>query len=79
MRMTHAAIRRPANLSLDSSLMEQARRLDINLSRAAESGIAEAVRIEQARRWRVENAPALESSNAYVERSGLPLQRFRQF
>jgi antitoxin CcdA len=33
----------------------------------------------QQKRWLAENADALRSSNAYVERRGLPLARFRAF
>lgn len=71
--------RRAANLSIDASLMEEARQLKINLSRAAETGIAKAVREEKARRWQEENAEAIRSSNEYVEKYGLPLAKYRQF
>ena len=37
------ANRQPANLSIDSKLMKEAKGLDVNVSRAAEAGIAEAV------------------------------------
>lgn len=36
--------RRAANLTLDRDLLDEARALDINVSRAAEMGIARAVR-----------------------------------
>ncbi|MVA97041.1 post-segregation antitoxin CcdA [Nitratireductor sp. CAU 1489] len=71
--------RKSANLSLDAALVAEARALDINLSRAAEAGIGRAIAQERARRWRAENAPALESANAWVEAHGLPLDRYRQF
>lgn len=72
-------LRRPANLSLDSNLVSQARDLNINLSRAAEDGIERAVRSERERLWRIENAEAIEASNKYVEEHGLPLAKYRQF
>lgn len=71
--------RKPTNLSLDHALLDQARALDVNLSRAAEDGIRAQVRKAQAEQWQRENAEALASSNAHVEKQGLPLQRFRQF
>ncbi len=71
--------RKAANLSLDAALLSEARELDINLSRAAETGIADAVRLEKERRWQIDNAKAIEAHNAYVENNGLPLARFRQF
>lgn len=71
--------RKSANLSLDSDLVSQARDLKINLSRAAEDGIERAVKAEQERLWRLENAEAIEASNKYVEEHGLPLAKYRQF
>jgi antitoxin CcdA len=78
-RSSTNAARQPANLSIDAKLMEEARGLDINISRAAEAGIAEAVRAEKIRRWQEENREALESSNEYVRRNGLPLAKYRLF
>lgn len=71
--------RRPTNLSLDSVLLSEAKTLGINVSRSAESGIAEAVKRCKEQRWLQENAAALESSNAYVEANGLPLAQHRKF
>ncbi len=71
--------RKPANLSLDSDLVSQARDLNINLSRAAEDGIERAIKSERERLWRIENAEAIEASNRYVEKHGLPLAKYRQF
>ncbi len=71
--------RKPANLSLDRDLVKEAKALGINVSRSAEAGIAEAVRLHKQEKWLKENASALASSNAYVEANGLPLARHRQF
>ena len=71
--------RRPTNLSIDTHLMKDAKDLDINASRAAEAGIAEAVAAEKARRWKLENRAAIESWNEYVEEHGIPLEEYRQF
>ncbi|ANK83910.1 MULTISPECIES: type II toxin-antitoxin system CcdA family antitoxin [Rhizobium] len=76
--MGHQA-RKAANLSLDESLVFQARELKINISRAAEEGIAKAIKAERERLWRIENAEAIAASNAYVEKHGLPFQKYRQF
>lgn len=70
--------RRPSNLSLDADLVAEARALDINVSRAAEEGLARAVSEEKARRWKEENREAMESWNAYVEKHGLPLEKYRK-
>jgi antitoxin CcdA len=74
-----AALRRATNLSLDQQLVEEARQLGINLSRACEQGLAAQIAEERRRRWLVENAEAISSSNAYVEKHGLPLADLRQF
>jgi antitoxin CcdA len=75
----NAQPKKATNLTLDASLIEEARTLDVNLSRAAEEGLRLAVRQARADRWRVENAEALASSNAWVEQRGLPLARYRAF
>jgi antitoxin CcdA len=74
-----SASRKAANLSLDSELLTQARDLDINLSRAAEDGIAKAVKAERERRWLEENAEAIRAYNEYIETNGLPLEEYRTF
>lgn len=71
--------RRPTNLSLDPALVEEARSLGVNLSRACERGLATQVAEERARRWLAENADSIASSNSFVEKSGLPLARLRRF
>jgi antitoxin CcdA len=76
---TETKSRKAANLSIDEGVLADAKALDINVSRAAETGIAEAVRTEKGRRWLEENREALESSNAWVEKHGLPLAKYRQF
>ncbi|MDB5694296.1 MAG: post-segregation antitoxin CcdA [Alphaproteobacteria bacterium] len=73
------AIRRSTNLSLDASLVDEARLFGINLSRACEQGLAVRIAEERARRWRSENAAAIASSNAFVEEKGLPLADLRPF
>ena len=71
--------RRPTNLSLEEDLVAEARRLGISLSRAAEAGLGRAVAEEAARRWQAENAEGIRQMNAYVEKHGLPLAKYRMF
>ena len=71
--------RKPTNVSLDIALVAEAKRLGINISRACEVGLAEQIAKERGRLWKEENAPALESSNSYVDRHGLPLSQYRRF
>ena len=79
MRHAKPAARKPTNLTLDAALLADAKDLSVNVSRAAENGIAEAVRAEKERLWLEENREALESSNAYVTEHGLPLAKYRMF
>jgi antitoxin CcdA len=72
-------VRKPTNLTLAVDLVAEARELGINVSQAAEMGIATAAARLRQERWLAENAGALESSNAYVEEHGLPLARYRSF
>lgn len=79
MRHEAPSVRKAANLSIDVDLLVEAKALSVNISRAAEAGIAEAVRAEKERRWKEENREALESSNRWVEEHGVPLAKYRQF
>lgn len=76
--MTSAA-KKPTNLSLDQDLLREAKALGINLSQAAETGLRRAVAEARAAEWKRENAAALQSSNEWVERHGLPFDSHRQF
>lgn len=71
--------RRGTNVSLGEALLAEARRLDINISKAAEAGLANAVASKRAKLWREANQAALDSSNTYVEQHGLPLAKYRSF
>ena len=71
--------RKATNVSLAAKLVEEAKALDINLSRACEAGLEAALKDERKRRWQEENRVAAEASNAWVEKHGLPLARYRQF
>jgi antitoxin CcdA len=73
------AAKRATNLTLPIDLLAEARECGINLSRACAHGLALAIAEERSRRWAQENKAAIESSNRYVERRGLPLARYRRF
>lgn len=71
--------RKPTNITLDADLLEQAKALRINISQASEEGVSRAVAARLAAVWLQENQAALDSSNAYVDKNGLPLARHRNF
>jgi antitoxin CcdA len=73
------APKKATNVSLAETLLAEAKELRINVSQAAESGVAKAVAEKRAELWLKENQEAIESSNAYVEKHGLPLEKYRMF
>lgn len=77
--MPQTSIRKSTNLSLDQGLLADAKQLKINLSRAAEEGIRDAVRRSKEEEWKKQNRDALQSSNDFVEEQGLPLGKHQLF
>lgn len=72
-------MRARVNLSIEEAVAVEARAFGVNMSRVAETAIAEATRQERNRRWREENRAALDAYAEEVAREGLPLARFRSF
>jgi antitoxin CcdA len=73
------ATKKATNVSLPADLVVEAKRLGINLSQACEIALSEQVRRALGEEWKRENREAVESSNEYVRKHGLPLARYRQF
>lgn len=71
--------RRATNISLDQQVVTEARALGVNVSRACEEGLRAEVKKAREARWLEENREAIDSSNSWVEKHGLPLARFRIF
>lgn len=71
--------KRATNLTIDRALLDEARSLEINLSATFETSLREAVRARKAEKWLEDNRAALQSSNDWVEKHGLPLADYRQF
>lgn len=71
--------KKATNVSLPEDLLKEAKTLRINVSKAAVDGVARAVAEKRAELWLQENRDAIESSNAFVEEHGLPLEQFRMF
>jgi antitoxin CcdA len=74
-----ASPKKTTSVSLAESLLIEARSLGINVSQAAEEGLAKAVALKREARWIEENRDAIQSSNEFVERQGLPLEKYRMF
>ena len=73
------ATRRATSMTLDAALLDEARALGVNLSRAAEEGLLAAVKAERKRRWAEENAEFIRDYNQWIAENGVPLAEFRKF
>tara|TARA_R110002073_G_scaffold1577_4_gene11028 strand:- start:5905 stop:6156 length:252 start_codon:yes stop_codon:yes gene_type:complete len=65
------ANRQRVNLTVREDVVSDAQALNINISRAAEAGIEAALKAEQSRRWREDNADAIKAHNKRIEREGM--------
>lgn len=71
--------RKAHDLSVSETLAAEAEALGLDITGAAEKGIALAIKAEKERRWKIENAEAIKASNDYVAKHGLPLAKYRLF
>ena len=71
--------KKATNLSVDESLLAQARRLKLNLSQVFETGLDAAIRLRQRENWLRTNRAALEAYNEHVERDGVFSDGLRSF
>ena len=65
------ARKRAVNLFVDTELLDEARRLRINISETLERRLRAIVKAEQERRWLEENREALQAYNRRVAEHGL--------
>ncbi len=63
--------KRAVNVFVDTELIDEARRMRINLSETLERRLRALVRVEQEKRWLEENRTAIDAYNARVEEHGL--------
>ncbi len=71
-------LRKPTNVSLPAALVAQATELGVNLSRACERGLAEAVSEARRLKWFEENREAFDYWNRDMAENGLPFDEYRQ-
>jgi len=63
--------KRAVNLFIDADLLDEARRMRLNISETLEHRLRTIVRAEQEKRWLQENREALAAYNLRVAQSGL--------
>ncbi|HEX8379726.1 MAG TPA: type II toxin-antitoxin system CcdA family antitoxin [Allosphingosinicella sp.] len=61
--------------ALPQKLLDEALRLNVDITCRSEDQVRRSVR----EAWMEENREAIEASNAWVEKHGLPLAKYRQF
>jgi antitoxin CcdA len=72
MMMTERQVKKRAvNLFVDAELLDEARRLRINISDTLERRLRSIVRAEQEKRWLESNQEAIAAYNQRVSRDGL--------
>ncbi|MEA3021607.1 MAG: antitoxin CcdA [Alphaproteobacteria bacterium] len=69
--------KRAVNLFVDAELLDEARRLRINVSETLERRLRTIVRGEREKRWTEENRDAIASINAFIDHHGLLASRLR--
>jgi antitoxin CcdA len=69
--------KRAVNLFVDAELLDEARRMRINVSETLERRLRTIARAEQGRRWLEDNREAIESINAFIDRHGLLASKLR--
>lgn len=70
---------RKSEIAIDTDLMDEAERLGIDANAVAESAVKQAIARTRETRWLEENREAIDSYNAWVEKNGLPLAKYRMF
>lgn len=69
--------KRAVNVFVDTELIDEARRMRINLSETLEHRLRTIVKAEQERRWLEENRDAIASINSFIDQHGLLAGRLR--
>jgi antitoxin CcdA len=69
--------KRAVNLFIDADLLDEAKRLEINISDTLDRRLRAIVKAEQEKRWLQENSAAINSINNFIERHGLLASRLR--
>jgi len=73
------APKKPTNLSLNSDLLAEAKRLNMNLSATLEKALIEEVNERKGAKWIQDNASAIQACNELTENHGFFSDSFRVF
>jgi len=78
-RRGRAARKKATNLSIDGALLDQARKLGINLSQALEETLRARIRQDRQRQWLEQNRSAIDEYNRRIGKQGVFSQGLRSF
>jgi len=74
-----SAMKKAANLSINSDLLQKAKNLHINLSQALEQRLIEMLLEKKRMEWKAENQEAIEDYNRRIEAKGVFSDGLRRF
>lgn len=78
-RTQDKVLKKATNLTLNTEVLAEAKKLGINISKACNAFLESLVRQEKERLWKLENADFIASYNKTIEDEGLPLDSWRTF
>jgi antitoxin CcdA len=78
MRMARTR-KKAVNLTIDGDLLDQARKMGLNLSSEFEEMLKERTKAERWTKWQEENQEAIDAYNRRIERRGLFSDGHRRF
>jgi antitoxin CcdA len=76
---TVSSVKRATNLTLSAYVLDEAKRLKLNVSQICDAHLKEYVKEELSRRWREEHADFVTAYNLTVAQECLPLDEWRTF
>lgn len=77
--MIATSAKKSVNLTLNDSLVKEAKALEINMPREFEIHLAGLVRQRKSENWLAENLDALDAYNAHIEQDGVFSDGLRSF
>ena len=78
-QIQHKALKKATNLTLNTEVLAEAKKLGINISKACDAFLESLVKQEKERLWNLENAKFINEYNQITEEEGLPLDKWRTF
>ena len=73
----HQSGKRAVNLLVEAELLDEARRLDIDLAETLERRLRVVLKAQQETRWQEDNQVAISSINAFIDEHGLLASKLR--